>query len=164
MACNAISSNAGVTIHIAPAANMPAANTKVAWEAVTGWVEIAEPSNLSTRGYRRQIIEYTPLSGSVCKQAGTVNNGTLSFSVADIPEDAGQVLLNTAATDNLPYPIKIVHDDATTDLDQESTEFLSGIVSTLEQGAASDANSIRERMCEVGINDYLFVPRYDTTP
>lgn len=163
MACNAISSNAGVTIHIAPAANMPAENTQAAWEAVTGWVEIAEPTNLSNRGYRRQIIEFTPLSGSVCKQAGTVNNGTLSFSLADIPEDAGQVLLHTAATDNLPYPIKILHDDATSTLTVPSAEYMGCIVATLEHGAASDANSIRELMCEAGINDRLFVKRHAAT-
>ena len=164
MACNAVSTNAGAKLYIAPAANIPASNTKSAWEAVTGWEEIAEPSNISSRGHRRNIIEYKPLSGSVCKQAGSVNNGTLSFRVADIPEDAGQQLLETASTDNLPYPLKIVHDDATTTLDAASAEYLTGIVATYEHADAADSDSIRERMAEVAINDYLFVPRYDSTP
>ena len=162
MSCNAVSTNAGAKIYIAPAANMPADNLQASWEAVTGWIEVSQPSNISSRGRRRNIIEYKPLSGNVCKQAGSANNGTLSFRVADIPEDSGQQLVETAAADNEPYPFKIVHDDATTTLDNASTEYFGGIVGTYEQADAADSDSIRERACEVGINNYLFVPRYAT--
>jgi hypothetical protein len=159
MSCNNISTNAGVKIYIGDQADLPATFSAVNMAAITSYAEISEPANISARGYRRSIIEYTPLSGSVCKQAGITNNGTLSFRVADIPEDAGQIKLQTAAESNLPWPIKIVHADATATLTTPSAEYLTGIVSTYEQADAGSADSIRERMCEIAINNYVFDPR-----
>jgi len=159
MSCNDISTNTGVTIHIGDQADLPATFNATNMAGITSYDEISEPSNISARGYRRNIIEYTPLSGSVCKQAGITNNGTLTFRVADIPEDTGQAKLQTAVGTNLPFPFKIVHDDATATLTTASVEYLTGIVAVYEQADAANADSIRERMCEIAINDYVFVPR-----
>jgi len=159
MSCNDISTNTGIKIYIGDQADLPATFNETNMAGITSYDEITLASNISARGYRRNIIEYTPLSGVVCKQAGVQNNGTLTFRVADIPEDAGQQKLQTAFSGKLPFPIKIEHDDATATLTNASAEYLTGIVAVYEQADAANADSIRERMCEVAINDYVFVAR-----
>jgi len=159
MSCDNISSNTGVKIYIGDAADVPAVFSDTAMAAITSYEEISVASNLSARGVRRQIIEYIPLSGAVCKSAGSVNNGTLSFTVARIPEDTGQADVIAAAATKSVYPFKIVHDDATSTLTTPSAEYFTGIVSAAEEDAAADANSTAQRMFEVAINNYVFDPR-----
>ena len=159
MSCDNTSSNAGIKLYIGDAADVPATFSDTAMAAITSYELIATAANVSARGTRRQIVEFMPLDGSVCKSAGSTNNGTLSFTVARIPEDAGQADVIAAAATKSVYPFKILHDDATATLTTPSAEYLTGIVVRAEEDAASDANTTATRTCEVAINNYVFDPR-----
>lgn len=161
MSCIQISSNAGVKLYIAAQTNLPADMAVTNWEAITGtnWVEVSQASSLGQRGSTRQIIEFKGLDGVVCKQKGSTNYGTMSFEVADIPEDDGQVLMTTANDSNLNFPFKIVHDDATATLVKPTVEYFPGMVGTWAMSPASDSDSIRMRSAEVALNGYLYDAR-----
>lgn len=163
--CLNVLTNAGTKIYIAPAANMPVDNTKALWEAVTGWLEISTATSLSAYGLDREVIRYTTLAGSVCKQAGASDNGAFEFRCADLPEDAGQLLAYGAASETQPYPVKVVYADTTATYDVATTVYAAGFVRSWQQVEASDANSIREVRGVVELGDFfLKVPRYDATP
>lgn len=165
MSCLNIHTNAGIKLYIAPAANMPSANTKSAWEAVTGWVQVSDLTNLSARGNSREVVRYKLLDGIVCKVAGARDNGSFEFTCADQPSDAGQVMLDTAATETQPYPVKVVHADTSDTYDVATTEYAAGFIRSFGMAAVSDSDSVRERNAAIELGDwYLYVPRYDSTP
>ena len=161
MACIQISSNAGVKLYVAAQTNLPTDMAVTNWEAITGtnWVEVSQASSLGARGVARQIVEFKGLDGIVCKQKGSTNYGSMTFEVADIPEDAGQAIMSTAVDSNLNFPFRIVHDDATATLTSPTTEYFPGMVGTWQMSAASDSDSIRMRSAEVALNGYVFDAR-----
>jgi hypothetical protein len=166
MSCLTIFTNAGIKVYVCPNANIPATNTKTAWEAVTGWLEISNPSTLGARGVSRRENEYKLLDWTICKVPGAKDGGSLDFRVADQPEDAGQLLLYTASEGSSPYGFKVVHADTTTTYDVATTEYMLGRVGEWQMAEVNDSDSIREITCRVSISAdwYLKVPRYDATP
>lgn len=161
MACTDISSNAGVKLYIAAQTNLPTSNAQTTWEAIasTAWKEVSQISGLGARGIKRNIIEYKSLDGNICKQKGSTDYGTMTFNVADIPTDAGQLLMTTAVSSNLNFPFKIVHADQVTTTSDPTIEYFPGMVSSWNVAAANDADSVREREAEVALNNYLYVAR-----
>jgi hypothetical protein len=161
MACTDLSTNAGAKIYIAAQTNLPSDMEQTNWEGIADadWLEISEAANLGARGISRNIIEYKTLAGTICKQKGSTNYGSMSLTVADIPTDAGQQLMQTAVTANLNFPFRIVHDDAATTTSEPTTEYFPGMVGAWNMAQASDSDSIREREAEIALNNYLYVPR-----
>jgi hypothetical protein len=161
MACIDLATNAGVKIYIAAQTNLPTDMAQTNWEGVaaTSWSEVSEVGSLGARGTKRNIIEYKTLAGTVCKQKGATNYGTMSFSVADIPTDAGQALMQTAVDSNLNFPFKVVHDDSAGGTNTPTIEYFPGLVGSWGMAQASDSDSIREREAEVALNGYLYVPK-----
>jgi hypothetical protein len=161
MACTDLSTNAGAKIYISAQTNLPIDMAQTNWEAIaaTSWSEISEVAGLGARGVRRNIIEYKTLAGTVCKQKGATDYGSMTFNVADIPTDAGQALMTEAVVANLSYPFKVVHDDSQGGTNTPTIEYFPGLVGSWGMSAASDSDSIREREAEVALNNYLYVSR-----
>lgn len=159
MSCDNIASNAGIKIYIGDASDVPATFSDTAMAAITSYVNVSVASNVSARGKRRNVNEFTPLDGVTCKSAGSTDNGTLSFTAARIPEDTGQAAMIAAFDAKDVYPFKIVHDDATATLTTPSAEYFTGIVTAAEEDAAADANSTATRTFEIALNNHVFDPR-----
>lgn len=175
MACTDISSNAGIKLYIAAQTNLPTAVAYVeptpataqtavvaAWAAIpsTAWKEVSQVSGLGARGIKRNSIEYQPIGGPVRRRTLSLDYGAMSVTAADVPEDAGQVLMVQAAANARDYPFRIVHADATATLTVPSVEYFPGIVSGWAIGEAGDADSVKERQGDVLINGYCYVARH----
>lgn len=88
---------AGSTLAIS--ATAPATNDAAGHAALTH-VEIGGPDKLGTFGSTFAKVEWKPLKGATDKHKGSVDYGALQPTIAVDDEDAGQVLLRTAAEDS----------------------------------------------------------------
>lgn len=159
MSCLDLSTNAGVKLYIGDQTDLPADMDQATWDAVTSWVQVSEIASIGARGVKRNIIEYKSLEGVICKAKGSTNYGTMTFNAADVPSDAGQVLMTEAVASNLNYPFKIEHDDTPAGVGSTPTiEYFPGMVGSWGMAQAGDSDSIREREAEVALNNYLYVP------
>jgi hypothetical protein len=100
-----IQTSAGAIFAISAAA--PATNDITGYAALT-WTTIGELDELGDFGPEYQVITRQPLSsrGEV-KRKGTFNPGQLSVKGALDRANAGQILLDTASTDDDDYSAKV---------------------------------------------------------
>lgn len=89
-------SSAGAALAISAAT--PATFDAAGYGALT-FTEIGQIEKIGSVGASYAKVEFQPLKGPKQKFKGSVDNGTLSPSLAHDPEDAGQTLLRTAADD-----------------------------------------------------------------
>lgn len=97
--------SAGTTLHIASAA--PATYDSTGYAALT-WVAVGEVVDLGEFGRQYNKITHNPLgTRSTHKKKGSYNEGTMSVQLALDTDDAGQIMLKTAALSDSDYSFKV---------------------------------------------------------
>lgn len=103
-------SNAGSKLYICATAQQ---NDMVQadFEALT-WVEIKSIGNMGETGSKTNLLNYDTWDTTVIQHAkGLTDAGSPTLEVARIPTDPGQILLRTAANQNLNYALKMLRND-----------------------------------------------------
>lgn len=128
-----INSLAGATLAIS--ASIPATYDASGYGATTQiYTAVGEIENFGNHGMSATVTEFTPVDTStVAKVKGSKNYGMMTTSMADLPSNAGQVILKTASESNAHYSVKITYQDT-------SIHYLDVLVSKLEyqNGAVND--------------------------
>ena len=108
------------------------------------YTAVGEIENYGNHGVTATVTEFTPVSTAVvAKVKGSKNYGTMSLMVGNIPADAGQALLETAAESTARYSIKLAYPAG----DGEATgeiHYLEALVSKKENqdGAVNDVRKL----------------------
>lgn len=117
------------------------------------WTEIDGWSQAGTYGDAAQTITTALINrGRDVKQKGTANAGSMENTFVWIPSDAGQLLLEGAASpaDTNNYAFKIEYSDTVGNTTPTINYFI-GIVTTFQQ-QGGDANTVRTVNAMVEIN------------
>ena len=72
---------------------------------------IGKVSDFPTYGSKRAVTKFMPISGGVEKVKGTPDYGDGDMIMADVPADAGQVILKAAEASQNHYSIKVTFAD-----------------------------------------------------
>lgn len=106
--------NAGKKVYVC-ATPQPNNINLAAFEALT-WVEVKGVGSHGEAGTTTNILTYDTWGDDVAQKAkGLSDAGSPDIEVARDPDDAGQVILRTAAGTNFNYAFKIVGNDAPND-------------------------------------------------
>ena len=135
------SDGTGTTYSISAALPATYDSTAYAVTSLVAFTLIGKPKSFPQFGLKRAMQEWTPISGAVEKGSGAINYGGGSATWGDVPADAGQVILATAATDGLHKSMKITLPDG-------EVYFLDVIILSYELSAAA-AGSPQERITEI---------------
>lgn len=93
---------------LAIAATLPSSVTKTAYAALTPWVLIGEITDAGNLGRTYNTVQHKPLaSRGVVKIKGSFDDGTMALVMALITGDAGQILVETALSDDNFYSFKL---------------------------------------------------------
>lgn len=107
----AVQSSAGASLAISAA--IPASFNATGYAALT-YTTVGEVTNIGEFGKEFELIEHAPLaSRGVKKFKGGYNNGTIEPEIALDPDDAGQILMETASNSDAKYSFKITLQDGT---------------------------------------------------
>lgn len=81
--------------------------------AATGltYTTIGKVESFPEFGSQRNVAEFRPISGAVEKSKGSPNYGGGPMVMADVPADAGQVIVKAAEASANHYSIKITYPD-----------------------------------------------------
>ena len=86
--------------------------TQTEYEALT-WVEVKKVGNVGETGTAENVLNYDTMDTDVSqKQKGVANAGDPAIEVARVYDDAGQILMRTAAATRLNYAFKFEHSDS----------------------------------------------------
>jgi len=111
MASGAFTS-AGTTISLTD--TEPTTYDVAGFDALT-FTEVGEVSDLGEFGREYAEVTFNPLGDRrTVKRKGSYNDGNISMSVARVPSDAGQTLLQTALDSDDSYYFEVVLQDGTT--------------------------------------------------
>lgn len=104
-------SSAGSTFAISAAA--PASENSAGFDALT-YTLVGEVTNIGNFGVQSSLITHMPLADRVVRKLkGSKNNGTIDLAYALSLDDAGQVMLKTAAESDNAYSVRIVLQNGT---------------------------------------------------
>lgn len=174
MACTNFTPVSGVKLYIAARSHLPTSVAYVApdpetdqsailagWAAIpaTSWQEVTQVAEIGAHGIKRGTIEYALLGSPVRRKTTHLDYGTMAVLAADLPEDAGQLLMLQASVNGSDYPFKIVHNDATTAKPVASVEYFPGTVTGWSMPSAGDPDAIHQREGEIAINGYCYAAR-----
>jgi hypothetical protein len=118
----AISTSEGTKVYIGPATT---AEDESALAALS-YVEVGHVETVGEFDPQAQDVAFTPLSGGVQHLKGSIDNGTVAFSCARDPLDAGQIAVKAAMSSKLEYAVKIVFADAADGNDTDSIFYARG--------------------------------------
>lgn len=128
-------------------AALPATENQAGYEALT-WTEVGAVDSIGNYGNTFQTTEFTPIkTGIVQTLVGSQKNGTIAVTMADLPDDAGQIICNTAvngATKRQLHSIQVVDEHGYTD-------YMQGFISKFEK-QLGDANKVNMRALDITIN------------
>lgn len=92
--------------------NYPAGEGTGSIREISGWTTLSQILSSTSNGGEQQFLEYQFLESDAQKRIPTFKNAAgLTFSVADDPTLAGQVLLATANDDRLPRAVRVTLPD-----------------------------------------------------
>jgi hypothetical protein len=96
---------------IAISATLPATYDASGYGATAmTYTTIGEVENFGNHGMTATITEFTPVASAVvAKVKGSKNYGTMSLMMADVPANAGQVIVEAAAESTAHYSVKITY-------------------------------------------------------
>lgn len=138
-----IESMAGTTIAIS--ASLPATYDAAGYGATSiTYTQIKEVESIGPHGVTASVTEFTPIDTAiVAKVKGSKNYGNISLTMAYLPSDAGQDIIEAAAESNNRYSIKITYQDT-------SIHYLDVLVSKdeIQDGAVND---VQKRTVELAI-------------
>ncbi len=122
----AVNTSAGTTIGISAAT--PATYDAAGFAALTFSI-IGEITDLGEFGREYALVTHSPLgSRGTQKRKGSFNAGSITLQMALDNDDAGQVLLKTAANSDDLYSFEVTEQDGTVDYFQASVmSFRKGI-------------------------------------
>jgi hypothetical protein len=104
-----VESIAGATLAIS--AGLPATYDSVGYAAET-YTVIGEVENYGNHGVTATITPFTPVDTAVTsKIKGSKDYGTMALTLGSIPENTGQVLLESAAESNDHHSIQLTYPD-----------------------------------------------------
>lgn len=93
-------------------AGLPATYDAAGYGATTiTYTTIGKVDGFTAYGSKRAVNKFTPIAGAVEKTKGTPDYGDGDISMADVPADAGQVILKAAEASSNHYSIKITYPD-----------------------------------------------------
>jgi len=125
---------------------------KTGFEGLT-FTPIGSVGNLGDFGPSPNIVSYNTLNTAVVSKAkGVEDAGELTIEVARIFDDAGQVLIRTAAGTKFNYAVKIEYADAPTESYSNTIIYAAGPVSGPQYLGGSTDDFIRESYT-VGFTD-----------
>jgi hypothetical protein len=108
------------------------------------WSEITKISDFPAYGSKRAVGKFNPINGAIDKYVGSPDYGSGNLMCADLPSDAGQVILKAAGDNpNVHYSIKVVATDGEID-------FLDVIVAGWEKAQAKE-NTPQTRTCAIEV-------------
>ncbi|MEX0469910.1 phage tail tube protein [Spiribacter sp. 390] len=111
MAASGAFTSAGTTIEISN--NLPASYDATGFEALS-FTEIGEVSDLGEFGREYAEVTFNPLGDRrTVKRKGSYNDGNVSMTVARVPGEAGQTILQTALDSDESQSIKVTLQDGT---------------------------------------------------
>lgn len=106
--------NAGKELYIC--ADPQQADLDATTYAALTWVKVSGVGSFGETGDNTNILTYDTWDDEVVRKAkGMTNAGDPEIEVARDPDDAGQILLRTAAASNLNYAFKILGNDVPDD-------------------------------------------------
>jgi hypothetical protein len=107
MAGSSAVTSATTKLYISP--NLPASFDQTGYTAVSGWILIAEVSNMGTFGAKAGTVKHVPIDTAVVvKRATSVDAGTLSVTLAR-HAGADITALQTAANNRTSQSFKVVY-------------------------------------------------------
>lgn len=133
MAVSSAMTSATTTLWIA--ATLPATYDEIGFEALTGWIKVAEVSNMGTLGGSTTVVNHIPVdTATVVKRSGSVNYGQMSLTLA---RHAGGDMdaLRAAFKDRGTRSFKVVYPTA---LGEQ--EMFTGIVTSVPTNIAGADN------------------------
>jgi hypothetical protein len=136
---------------LAISASLPASYDAAGYGATAiSYTTIGEVENYGNHGVSATITEFTAVAdATVQKFKGSKNYGTMSLSLADIPGDAGQVILEAAAESTNRYSVKLTYPlgqgEATA-----AVHYLDVLVAKKENQDGS-VNDVRKLMVDLAI-------------
>lgn len=132
-----VESLAGARIGIS--ASLPATYDVAGYDASSlQFTPIGEVENYGNHGMSATVTEFTPVdTATVAKVKGSKNYGTMSLSMANLPSNAGQALLKTAAESLAHYSVELRYPD-------DEYHYLDVIVTKLEyaDGGVNDVHKL----------------------
>jgi len=105
------------------------------------YTTIGQVESFPEFGEIRSVGEFRPITGAVTKVKGTSNYGGGDMVMADIPADAGQVILKAAVASENHYSIKITYPDA-------EVHYLDVLASSWKLTQASEGSFLK-RTCGI---------------
>lgn len=120
--------------------------------AALSWTEIGDVESLGEFGDDAPILTAQTLQDErVFKAKGARDAGTLTMTVLDRPDDAGQIALIAAEATKYNYPFKVVLPNRLTIAGTDQTEYFIGLVSSKRLNVGDNSNFLR-RTFMVAIN------------
>lgn len=93
-------------------AGLPATYDAAGYGATTiTYTTIGKVESFPEFGSQRNVTEFRPIAGAVEKLKGSPNYGGGSMVMADVPADAGQVIVKAAEASANHYSMKITYSD-----------------------------------------------------
>lgn len=108
------SSAASITDTIfAISASLPATYDAAGYGATTiTYTTIGKVSQMLPTGSKRAVNKFQPITGPVEKSKGAPDYGSGEMQMADIPADAGQVIMKAAEASANHYSLKVTYPDS----------------------------------------------------
>lgn len=93
-------------------ASLPATYDAAGYAATTMvYTTIGKVQDFPTYGSKRPVTKFPPIAGAIEKIKGTPDYGDGDLIMADVPADAGQVILKAADASPNHYSLKITYSD-----------------------------------------------------
>ena len=93
-------------------ASLPATYDSAGYGATTiTYTAIGSVSQMTPYGSKRDVMKFQPIAGAVEKVKGAPDYGEGDMQMADIPANAGQVILKAAEASANHYSLKITYSD-----------------------------------------------------
>lgn len=138
--------SAGSTISIS--AGVPATIDAAGFGALT-YTKINDVTDIGMLGTQYALVNHVPVDQAVTFKYKTINdNGNLQLKGARVTTDAGQTLLNNAASSFAPYAIKIVLQNGAIIYGQvlvasyQTNIGTAGVITTFESNCAISGNLV----------------------
>lgn len=137
-----VQSMAGALLYVS--ANRPDTFDQAGYESTDiVWTLVGQIENFGNHGMTAQILTFTAVEDAVIqKLKGSKDYGTMSMMLANIPSDAGQVILAAAGESQNRYSARIDYPLGDGEATKEK-HYIDALVATREH-QDGDANAIRK--------------------
>ena len=125
--------NPGIGTKIAVLDDTPSTADAQGYEALTGWDEIGEVTEIGEFGAQHDVVTHTPLAtGITAKYHGALNYGSISIQFARDATDDGQDEAEAALTSRARVSFRVTYGDG-------SIDYFQGKVMSFTRGVSIGA-------------------------